>query len=167
LPRAAAESGKIALCYYTPGMCCPFFDPVEPRPGPARDSMLPLGGRWSGVCRANPEAPLPAVETAQRPLCNLGYARGECPRFPAGEAPDAVRFTVSRDNGAGLLLYYVVERNHLPRAHGPVEYSPALGAVVRGPRAGILTSQAGAYVRSYLRRKTEAGRGGPASNQTE
>jgi hypothetical protein len=77
--------------------------------------------------------------------CNLGYARGECPRFPQGDGPDAVRFTISGDDAAGVHVYYVMERNHLPFAHGSL-----------GEGAGAdptLARQAAAYVESYRRRK--------------
>jgi hypothetical protein len=89
-------------------------------------------------------------------LCNLGYARGACPRFPNGEGPDAVRFTVQAVEETGLRLYYVVERDHHPFAHGPLEFSLASGALMNPPHGQWLGRQALAYVRSYLRRKAAA-----------
>jgi hypothetical protein len=86
-------------------------------------------------------------------LCNLGYARGTCARFPSGEGPDAVRFTVSRDQGDSLRIYYVLERDHHPFAHGPLDYSVARGAFVDPPAGETVSRQAQAYVESYLRRK--------------
>jgi hypothetical protein len=98
-----------------------------------------------------------------RPLCNLGYARETCARFPAGDGPDAVRFTISRCDGATLRLYYVMERDHHPFAHGPLEYSRAARSFA-APTASetppaaqeLVLRQAQAYVESYLRRKSEA-----------
>ena len=131
-------------------MSCPYFYPVEPRPVAA---ILPLGDRWAGICRAVPDVPWQPDEAMLQRLCNLGYARGTCARFPSGDGPDAVRFTVSLDHGSSLRIYYVMERDHLPFAHGPLEYSVAAGAFLN-PLAGETASrQAEAYVESYLRRK--------------
>ena len=83
-------------------MSCPYFCPVAPRArgaGP-ESAMLPLGDEWAGVCRAAPDPPPEPEEAILRSLCNFGYARGSCTRFPGDEGPDAVRFSVSRDDGA-------------------------------------------------------------------
>jgi hypothetical protein len=106
-----------------------------------------------GVCRAVPEAP----QEASGDCCNLGYARGICARFPETGGPDAVRFTVSRHEGTVVRIYYVVERDHLPFAHGQMEYSTTAAGFV-APFAApsetqTLARQAAAYVESYLRRK--------------
>src|SRR6185436_3807782 len=105
---------------YLRNMACPYFFPVERRSSAvgARDAMLPLGDSWSGLCRAIPGALSIPDESALRPLCNLGYARGACPRFPSADGPDAVRFTISRDAGDSIRIDYVVERDHHPFAHG-------------------------------------------------
>jgi len=131
-------------------MSCPYFYPVEPR---ASTAILPLGDRWAGICRAVPDLPWQPDEAVLARLCNLGYARGTCARFPSGDGPDAVRFTLSRDEGASLGIYYVLERDHHPFAHGPLEYSVASGAFVNPPSGETAARQAQAYVESYLRRK--------------
>jgi len=118
--------------------------------------MLPLGGHWSGICRAVPEPASQPDAATVRALCNFGYARGICDRFPEGDGPDAVRFTIASDDGATLRLYYVVERNHHPFAHGPLAYSRTLAAFAGHPADQALRSQAQAYVESYLRRKSGA-----------
>jgi hypothetical protein len=118
--------------------------------------MLPLGGAWSGICRAIPVDPWQPEAADLERRCNLGYARGVCSRFPDDSGPDAIRFTVSRDEGAVLRLYYVAERDHHPFAHGPLEFSRT-GAVAPPHACGeILDAQARAYAASYLRRKSEA-----------
>jgi hypothetical protein len=119
--------------------------------------MLPLGGAWSGVCRAVPgDAWQPQAADLER-RCNLGYARGVCPRFPDNSGPDAIRFTISSDDGAVLRLYYVAERDHHPFAHGPLEYSRAAVGLTPPHTCGeTLDAQATAYAASYLRRKSEA-----------
>jgi hypothetical protein len=143
------------LCYYTSEVACPYFYPIEPRvsAAAAHDAMLPLGDSWAGVCRAIPERPGPPDEAILRPLCNLGYARGTCARFPEGDGPDAVRFAISRDAGAAIRISYVIERDHHPFAHGNLEYFPATGAVGERPGGETLERQAQAYAESYRRRK--------------
>jgi hypothetical protein len=141
-------------------MACPYFYPVEARAQPGQNAMLPLGDAWAGVCRADPHRPWQPDEAILRPLCNLGYARGNCARFPAPNSPaggpDAVRFSVSDDDGACLRIYLVVESDHLPYAHRPLEYSRASGAFLDPPPDETISRQARAYVESYLRRKSEA-----------
>jgi hypothetical protein len=127
--------------------------------------MLPLGGAWSGLCRAIPSEPWEPEPADVERRCNLGYARGVCSRFPDDGGPDAIRFTVSRDDGAVLRLYYVAERDHHPFAHGTLEYARA--AAVAPPHATCgetLDAQARAYAASYLRRKSEAAGSSAASS---
>jgi hypothetical protein len=137
-------------------MACPYFYPVEARGGSA---MLPLGDWWKGFCHAVPGAPQAADgaggSRCETP-CNLGYARGECARFPGGEGPDAVRFTVSSHESTSIVIYYVVERDHHPFAQGRLEYSPTAGGFAAPPETATLARQAEAYVESYLRRKKES-----------
>ena len=108
--------------------------------------MLPLGEFWAGECRAMREA----VQAAGHPGCNMGYARGSCAQFPVDDGPDAVRFTICRHEGAAVGIQYVLERDHLPFAHGRLE-CPAQA------ESEILARQAQAYVESYLRHKKENG----------
>jgi hypothetical protein len=142
-------------------MACPYFDPVRPRTlaTGAAGAMLPLGGDWVGLCRSTGGQIWEPDEASLTTLCNLGYARGSCPRFPADEGdagPDAVRFTIFRDDGRLVQVGYVVERDHYPFAHGGLEFSRAAAAFVTAPETEILHRQACAYVTSYLRRKGEA-----------
>lgn len=140
-------------------MACPYFYPLERRAEDTdpRSAMLPLGDAWTGQCHAvSGSAPHPEPETSPR-ACWLGYARGHCSHFPQRDAgPDAVRFTLSGDDGVSLRLYYVLERDHHPFAHGPLEYSMKSGRFDAAPSPQILRRQAEAYVQSYLRRKKEA-----------
>jgi hypothetical protein len=140
-------------------MACPYFCP-ESSPQAAfagpQNAMLPLGDVWMGVCRAAPDLPWQPDPAISGTLCNLGYARGQCDRFPAGNGPDAVRFTITADRGSSLGLYYVLERDHHPFAHGPLEYSPAAAAFSPPLSDASLDIQARAYITSYLRRRREA-----------
>ncbi len=132
-------------------MACPYFEPVEPQGGARRpqDTMLPLGRCWGGVCRSDPELPhIPSSQTL-RSYCNLGYARDDCPRFPAAAVGDAVRFSIMGDAGGRIRLYHVVEHDHLPLMHGPLEFAADTGAIEGAAQAGVAL-QALAYVRSYL-----------------
>ncbi|MGO9230459.1 MAG: hypothetical protein ACLQKA_14810 [Bryobacteraceae bacterium] len=120
--------------------------------------MLPLGDSWTGICRAVPDQPMRPDDSLLDPFCNLGYARGHCARFPADHGPDAVRFTIGSDDGAVLRLYYVLERDHRPYAHGPLEFSVVRNELIT-PAEGALTAvQARAYVASHLRWRRESER---------
>ena len=64
-----------------------------------------------------------------------------------------MRFTISRHEAHSLHLYYVLERDHHPFAHGPLEYSIVTRRLVEAPLNEILERQAEAYAESYLQRK--------------
>jgi hypothetical protein len=66
-----------------------------------------------------------------------------------------VRFTVSGHESEWIGIYYVVERDHHPFAHGRLEYSTSASAFRTPPETATLARQAEAYVESYLRRKKE------------
>jgi hypothetical protein len=136
-------------------MACPYFYPVELRGcQTTHDAILPLGGHWTGVCHALPGGPGKPDDVRLRPLCNLGYARGNCACFPEGDGPDAVRFTIFRDEGSAIGIWYVVERDHHPFAHGRLEYSAEAAAFAEPPASAILARQAQAYAESYRRVKS-------------
>ena len=117
---------------------------------------MPLGDAWSGICRAAPHGEwLPDPNTLQQ-FCNFGYARARCARVPA-DAPDAVRFSISHDRDGIVRVYWVMEKDHLPFAHGPLDYSRADARFLTAHPDACLTRQAMAYVSSYLRRKGDAG----------
>jgi len=112
---------------------------------------MPLGDAWRGVCRARPEGEWLPEPGILEQLCNLGYARDRCTRFP-DEGPDAVRFAISQDQDGLIRLYWVVEKNHLPFAHGPLEYARAEGCFRTAHPDARIAQQAQAYLSSYLRR---------------
>lgn len=153
------SSRFVATCYYTSKMACPYFYPVERDRTDMRSesALLPLGDAWAGLCRAGAGPAWQPDQAVRDPLCMLGYARSLCHRFPHDDpGADAVRFAISRDDGVSLQLYYVLERDHHPFAHGPLEYSLTAGQFLQAPSGEILSRQAEAYVQSYLRRKKEA-----------
>lgn len=89
-------------------MACPFFLPT----GALRETgwsvppRAPLGALCEGECHAGPH-PAPA----DHELCNFGYARGVCSRFPQDAPVDAARFSGES---------YVLERDHRPIEHGRI-----------------------------------------------
>ena len=145
------------LCYYTSEMSCPYFEPLEPHPraNRATGAMLPLGGVWTGTCHADPQQIVNPDESVLLRFCNIGYGRGVCPRFPSADAgPDAARFTLTQDNGAFLRMYYVLERDHRPFAHGAIEFAVAGSTFTAAPPGELTDRQAAAYAASYIRRKS-------------
>jgi len=132
-------------------VACPFFLPVR-RLGSSGwnpEPRLPLGDAYGGSCHARASSPFEPPEEIQRDLCNCGYARGRCSRFPDNGAADAVRFSVTGDQDGRVTLVYILEKDHAPVEHGPLD--PACEA--REP----LASQARAFVESHLRQRA-AGR---------
>jgi len=87
-------------------------------------------------------------------LCNCGYARRRCSRFPDNGAADAVRFSVIGDQNGRLTVIYILEKDHAPVEHGLMDDA----ASAREP----LASQARAFVQSCLRQRA-AGRSESAS----
>ena len=136
-------------------MPCPYFYPVEPLVWPSAP-LLPLGDAYTGACQADPVLSFHPDALALRDLCNLGYARGRCARFPQTEAPDAVRFCAVHEAGGILRIAWVRERDHYPYDNGELEYRVAEGIFAAAPLDATGMQQAHAYVASYLRRKKPA-----------
>ena len=137
-------------------MACPYFRPQAPLdsgswfPAP----RLPLGDAYSGTCQARAEEHAPA-EDCLRELCNRGYARGRCERFPPASPGDAVRFSITSEVNGRLRMVYVIEAAHAPLEHGALEF--AIGESRLDPCLPLLEAQARAFVGSYLRRRGLAG----------
>lgn len=123
-----------------------------PRSAASRTPPMPLGDPWAGTCHALPGGDWRPDPNTLRELCNFGYAREKCGRVPPG-SPDAVRFSISHDREGVIRIYWVVEKDHLPFAHGPLEYSRADEAFREAHPDCRLVRQAQAYISSYLRRK--------------
>jgi hypothetical protein len=122
-------------------VACPFFKPsvrVDPEEW-LHAPRLTLIDEYRGTCGAG-EAFEPEA-SAQRDVCNCGYARGRCDRFPEG-SPDAVRFSVIGEERSVLRIVYAFENDHSPVTHGIAEP----GVDVGDP---ILTAQIRAFSESY------------------
>jgi hypothetical protein len=120
---------------------------------PAR---LPLGGGWDGCCSAPGHEGAQPSERELQEFCNLGYA-AKCARLPRERDCDAVRFSVARDQGSKLLLWFVCETNHRPARHGTVEYDVEQGCWI-APEAGFdsnLQKMLECYVQAYLQRRIQ------------
>ena len=82
---------------------------------------LPLGSGWVGHCTApGHEGVIPEPDRLQQD-CTLGYA-SNCTYLPAQREADAIRFAVSSESETHVMVTYACERNHLPAAHGNLEY---------------------------------------------
>jgi hypothetical protein len=100
-------------------VACPWFEPLQKtvstdRPAPARS---PLGAVFDGLCHASGEPRQPEEELI-RDVCNFGYGRNCCPRFPQNSEADAVRFSEHR----GKLLW-ILEKEYQPLRHGVADDS--------------------------------------------
>ena len=135
-------------------MACPFFYPLARFESNswAVPPRLPLGDPYTGECRATGAAFQPE-EHCVREICNVGYGRGRCDRFPETAPADAVRFHVAEDGGEALRVQYVLERDCWPAQHGALECS---AESVAGTDDEILRKQAAAFLASYLRRRSES-----------
>jgi hypothetical protein len=140
-------------------VACPFFAPSRRLEiaGWIRPPRLPLGDSFGGACHAHPADIVEPPEARQRELCNCGYARGRCDRFPLDSAGDAVRFSITGETRNRLVVVYVVEKDHAPAEFGTLEYTwvnDVDGAHLDGPPIGeVLSQQARAFLESYLRRR--------------
>ena|SRR5271167_3405047 len=134
-------------------MACPYFYPLARFENStwAVPPRLPLGDPFSGECRVSGSAFQPE-ETQMRKVCNVGYGRGCCDRFPPSSATDAVRFHVSKDSGKLIRIQYIFEKDCWPKEHGFLEYANA--TIRSGPADEILRKQAAAFLESYLRRRS-------------
>lgn len=135
-------------------MSCPYFFPTTEftdwswhnRP------RLPLGEPWRGECTApGHEGERPSDEDIKT-LCSFGYAKN-CSRLPARRAADKVAFSLARDKEGIILIYYVLEVDHMPGEHGALHYDAAQDRWLKPHADRCVQRQAECYLQSYLRRK--------------
>jgi hypothetical protein len=98
---------------------------------------LTLIDEYRGTCLAGDA--FEPDESAQRDVCNCGYASGRCDRFPVG-SPDAVRFSVIAEDR----ILWVLEKDHVPVEHGMADDRAV---------EGILGAQIRAFAESYRLRR--------------
>jgi hypothetical protein len=133
-------------------MSCPYFEPAEAR----EYILLPLGADWAGLCRARANEEYTPDPSVLRTLCNLGYAAGQCTRFPSANGADAVRFSIVSDDADQIHLMFVLERDHHPYDKGTLCWSRRAAGFTVTPDVALLQKQAQAYIASYLVRKAES-----------
>ena len=90
------------------------------------------------------------VGAAAGDCCNLGYARGRCPGFPADSQADAVRFSVVRHLSDVVTLCCAREKDHLPVDRTALVYSIPNSRFINAHPDPKIQDQARAYLESYL-----------------
>lgn len=145
-------------------MACPFFMPTNKLVdgGWLHASRLPLGGGWTGHCSAPSHEGEEPTDEELRELCNLGYA-ASCPRLPKERTSDAVRFSIARDRGAQLVLWFVCESCHRPAGYGTLEYDLSLGRWISSHPDARIQKMAECYLQSYLLRRIQPTLAGTSS----
>jgi hypothetical protein len=126
-------------------VACPFFMPLARVDAQEwiHAPRLTLIDEYRGTCRVGDA--FEPEESAQRDVCNCGYAGGRCDRFQEG-SPDAVRFSVIGEDGPSLRILYVFEKDHFPARRGVAEPGTEIGDPV-------LDGQIRAFAESYRLRR--------------
>lgn len=137
-------------------MACPFFVPTSKLEdgGWLHPSRLPLGGGWSGHCGAPGHEGTQPTSQEVHDFCNLGYA-ASCQRLPKERAYDAVRFSIARDQGDRLQVWFICESAHRPAGHGTLEYDLSIGRWASSHPDLRIQKMADCYLQSYLLRRTQ------------
>jgi len=137
-------------------LACPFFMPVQRLVGVfLHPSRLPLGAGWDGHCSAPGHEGTRPSDQELHEFCNLGYA-AKCSRLPAERNCDAVRFSVARDLGSRLQLWFVCETGHRPATHGTLEYDAERGQWVSSHSDARIQKMLECYVQAYLQRRIQS-----------
>lgn len=111
---------------------------------------VPLGDFYRGECRAQTESHTPDDERLF--LCNLGYARPECPRFPAESPVDQTRFAVAAETPT-LVIRVVQESACRPLGSVTLEFDVDRQVWTTAHDDPIIQRQAEAYLEAYFRRR--------------
>jgi hypothetical protein len=162
-----AEYNAFILQQESSRMACPFFMPTSKLEdgGWLHPSRLPLGGGWIGHCSAPGHEGAEPTNEELRELCNLGYAAA-CPRLPENRTSDAVRFSIARDQGARLSLWFVYESGHRPAGYGTLEYDLSSGQWISSHTDPRIQKMAECYLQSYLLRRIQPATAGLTSDTT-
>jgi len=112
---------------------------------------VPLGDVYRGECRAQADPYAPDDELLF--LCNLGYARKECPRFPVTSKADQTRFAISDDATPRLRIHVVQESACRPLGSIMLEFDLTEHVWTLVHDDPIIQQQAQAYLNAYLRRR--------------
>jgi hypothetical protein len=136
-------------------MPCLFFEPTSPADKPLHlRTRLPLIEEYDGRCHALPE-PSDANKEMRWPCCNQGYALGRCSHFPASGFGGAFRYSVSSQGADSLEVIWIEERDYAPFRHGALHFAISQASFIETGPDALLTAQALAFCRSYLKRHSE------------
>ncbi len=145
-------------------LACPFFMPTRRSDEGVwfHPSRLPLGCGWEGHCTApGHQGVIPEPQRLQDE-CSLGYAP-TCPRLPGHRTWDAVRFAVSSESEAHVVVAYVCEKSHLPAEHGNLEYRVHDGQWASCHADARVQKMAECFLESWLQRTRPVIPGHPES----
>jgi hypothetical protein len=134
-------------------MACPYFMPTSRHDAELwmHRQRLSLGDGFAGTCTAPGRNGCAASDAELKDLCNLGYASA-CGHLPAHRLADAVRFAVACDSADTLTLQWSSERDHLPVAHGQLEYDTATARFTTAHNDLCVQRMAECFIESYLLR---------------
>ena len=118
-------------------------------------SRLPLGAGWAGHCSAPGHEGAQPSEQELQEFCNLGYA-AKCSRLPVERACDAVRFSVARDQGSRLQVWFVCENAHRPATHGTLEYDVTQSEWTSSHSDVRIQKMMECFVQAYLERRIQS-----------
>ena len=131
-------------------MPCPYFEPLHVAADPKYSrARLPLIDEYDGLCHAQSEAAA-APSDFRFPFCNHGYSARCCNRFPAHEHRSAMRFHMTRNDGANLEILCVEEADHTPARWYSVQYFPERGELSPSIADPCVRAQIVAFCRSFL-----------------
>lgn len=138
-------------------MACPFFRPAGTLEDEAwlKPPRLPLGDPCRGVCTAVDPPAEPEISVL-REMCNVGYARERCARFPTSAHEDAIRFSVSFDRDGTVNLMYIFEKDYSPLRHGTLDYDVSAGSFLTMLPDQNVNVQAQQFIAGYLKRKVKS-----------
>jgi hypothetical protein len=107
------------------------------------------------VCTAAESALEPSLPVL-RDLCNTGYARGRCDRFPSTAESDAARFSIARDEPDGVTVIFILERDYAPFSHLTARYEVASRSFDPQFSGEAIAEQAQCFIESYLSRRLKS-----------
>ncbi len=143
------KSRHIGCCYHS-AVACPFFYATHRHSNWMSQRPVPLGDFYRGECRSQTDPYIPDDERLF--LCNLGYAREECPRFPAESRADQTRFAIAENTPFRLMIRVVQESAYRPLASLTLEFDLERQVWTASHSDPMIQRQAEAYVEAYLRR---------------
>lgn len=127
-------------------------------------SRLPLGAGWEGYCAAIGHPGEVPQDIVLRDGCNLGYARC-CSWLPAERSWDSIRFAVKRECEDRILVTFVCEADHCPKAHGELEFDLLQHQWPSSHPDPLIQKKADCFLQAYLEQPAQkSDRAGESAN---